>query len=135
MLKSVLYVLLMATTSVRFIDIVYLLLKDRTNLPVAVLAVTSAMIVYGVFLLAKKFISKVTLKQLMYFYIIQTVMIAFNLFYIAIFCPLRISAAETFIAGTFLDILVNCAVIHLCTKQLRSRYFAIVDSAILNRHV
>jgi len=127
LLKTVLYGLLVLTTAVRLANIVYLLVKESTNVPVPVLAVTTVMIVYGIFLIVKKFISKITLRQLMYFYIVQTIMIAFNLFYIAAFCPLRINAAEILVVGTFIDILINGTIIYLCMKKLRSRYFAVVE--------
>jgi hypothetical protein len=129
LLKIVLYGLLVLTTALRLANIVYLLVKETTNVPLPVLVVTTVMIAYGIFLIAKKFIGKVTLRQLSHFYIVQTVMIAFNLFYVAMFCPLRIDVSEILVVGTFIDILVNGTIIYLCTKQLRSRYFAVVEPA------
>ena len=134
MLKQVLYYLLLATTTVRFVDMIYLLAKDSTNLPVPVLVVTTLMVLYGIALIVRKFVGNVLLKQLMIFYMVQTVMIVFNLSYIAVACPLRISAAETFVVGTFLDIIVNFAVIYLCSRQMRSHYF-VVTELTTDRHV
>lgn len=136
MLKSVLYCLLFASTTARLADIVYLLVNKKTNLPVAVIAVTIVMILYGIVLLVKKVVGNVTLKQLMAFYVVQTVMIAFNLAYVAIASPLRVSMAETFIVGTFLDILINCCIVYFCMKQIRSHYFAVAQPVTsANRHV
>ena len=127
MLKTVLYGLIAFTTAIRLANIVFLLLKEDSNVPLPVFAVSTAMIIYGIILIAKKFINKVTLRNLMHFYIIQTFMIAFNLFYVAAFSPLRINASEILVVGTFIDILMNGTIIYFCTRRLRSRYFAVVE--------
>lgn len=122
LLKSVLYYLLLLTTTVRFADMIYLLAKDSTNLPIPVIAVTSLMILYGIFLGVKKFVTTIRMKQMLHFYLVQTGMIVFNLIYVAAFCPLRVSAVETVIVGTFLDVLVNAGLIYACLRQMRSFY-------------
>lgn len=137
MLKQVLYYLMLVTTTVRFVDMIYLLAKDNTNLPVPVLIVTTFMVLYGIYLVVRKFLGNILLKQLMTFYVIQTVMIVFNLVYFSIASPLQVSILETVAIGTFLDIIVNASVIYLCTKQMRSHYFAVTQpvAATSNRHV
>ncbi|MCL2035113.1 MAG: hypothetical protein FWG94_10350 [Oscillospiraceae bacterium] len=127
MLKIILYSLIAVTTALRLTNIVFLLVKEDTNVPLPVFAVTTVMIIYGIFLITKKFINKVTLRNLMHFYIVQTFMIAFNLFYVASFSPLRIHASEILVVGTFIDILMNGTIIYFCTRRLRSRYFAVVE--------
>lgn len=136
MLKSVLYYLLLLTTAARFIDMVYILSRSSTNLPVPVIVVTAAMILYGVVLLAKKFIGNILLKSLMWFYMVQILMIVFNLVYVSIVCPFQISTAETIIVGTFLDIIISGFAVYMCSKQMRSHYFTVAGSAATsNRHV
>lgn len=120
MLKSVLYYLLFLTTAVRFADIIYLLAKDRTNLPPAVIIVTAAMVLYGFALIFKRFIGHIRLKQFAVFYSVQTAMIVFNITYMAVTCPLTVSAAETLAVGTFLDIIVNCGILIACARQIKS---------------
>lgn len=133
MLKSVLYYLLLLTTTVRFADIIYLLARDNTNLPVPVIVVTSVMVLYGVFLAVKKFISNIRMKQLLAFYLVQTGMILFNLVYIAVACPLQINAAETLAAGTFLDILVNVGFICMMMRQIRNYGFSPVEHVAVSK--
>lgn len=120
LLKSVLYYLLLLTTTVRFADLIYLLSRDSTNLPVPVIIITSAMILYGIATGVSKFIRPLRMKPLLTFYKTQTAMIAFNLIYVAVASPLRMSAAETLIVGTFLDLLVNVGLIYVCMKRMRS---------------
>lgn len=124
LLKSVLFYLLALTTSVRFVDMIYLLIHGSTNLPVPVIAVTSAMILYGIILIVCKFISTIRMKRLLTFYLVQSVMIVFNLCYISFWCPLHISFAEALIIGTFLDLLVNVALLYVCFKRIRSIPFS-----------
>lgn len=130
MLKPVLYILLLLTTSVRFFDIVYLLAKENTNLPIPVILVTTAIILYGMVLAVRKFTSTIRLKQLMYFFIAQTGVIAFNLLYVSVATPLKMSVAEMLAAGTFLDLLVNGVLIYLCLRQIRSFHFPTVQEAV-----
>jgi len=119
LLKTVLYYLLLLTTTVRFIDIIYLMTRQTTNLPIVVLIVSTAMVLYGIVLLVKKVVGNVRLKQLTMFYMVQSVMIVFNLSYMAIVSPLKATGLETLIVGTFLDLLINCGIIYMATKQMR----------------
>lgn len=136
MLKQVLYSLMLAITVIRAACMGYLLIRGGTNVPFLVLAVMSCMIVYGIFLLVKRLFANVTLKQMMAFFMVESFAIIFNLIYISVTCPLRISTLETLVVGTFFDIIINLAVIYFCTKQIRSHYFAVAQPAVpSNRHV
>lgn len=130
-----LYWFLFVTTTARLVDFIYLLAVRGTNLPFSVIVVTGAMILYGAFLLLKRLFGNVTLKQLMAFYLLQTGMILFNLAYVSITSPLRVSMPEIIAIGTFFDVLINCCVVYFCTKQLRSHYFAVAQPlSPSNRH-
>lgn len=121
MIKLVLYILLFITTAVRLAGIIYLLAGESTNLPTLILAVTSATVLYGLALIIKRLVGSIRLKQLMLFFIIQTVAFSFNMAYFAITSPLKISFMETLAVGTFLDILLNCCAVYLCIRQMRGR--------------
>ena len=125
MLKSVLYYLLLATTALRLADVVYLLSNTSSHLPGVVFAVTSAMVLYGIVLLVKRFISSVRLSQLMAFFLIQIFAFAFNIAYVAFAVPLEITLLETVVVGTFLDILIDIVVVYLCFKHRRSRFVTV----------
>ena len=120
MLKSVLYYLLMLTTAVRFVDMVYLLSRGTTNLPLSTLIITSAVILYGAVLVARRFFGNIRLTQLMTFFAVHAVLISINLAVVAINVPFQVTLAETFIVGSFLDILVDCCAVYAGMKQIRS---------------
>ncbi|WRS26246.1 hypothetical protein U6B65_07735 [Oscillospiraceae bacterium MB08-C2-2] len=124
MLKSVLYYLTAVLTAVRFADMIYLLSADKTNLPIPVLVVTSAMIVFGLYLVVKKFIGVILLRQMTMFYLFNTVAILFNLIYTAVTSPFNITFLETIITGTFLDVIISVALLGMCIKRMRARYFS-----------
>lgn len=126
------YYLLLLTTGVRFVDMIFLLSKDSTNLPVPVIVVTSAMILYGIVLGVAKFASSVRMKQLAAFYMVQSAMIAFNMIYVAVACPLSISGVETLIVGTFLDLLVNVGLIYASRKRMRSFQLPVTGERSMN---
>lgn len=135
MLKQVLYCLMLFMTVIRAGDMGYILIKGSTNIPIPVIAVTSCVILYGAVLLIRRLFVNVTLKQMMAYFSIETLAIIFNLIYIATNCPLKISAAETLVVGTFFNIIVNLSVLYFSTKQLRSHYFAIAQPVTSsNRH-
>ena len=119
MLKSVLYYLLILFTGVRFIDIIYLLSTKPTNLPIPVIAVTSAMVLYGTVLIVKRFVSNLRMKELMAFYLVQAAAIVFNLAFVSRVCPLTLSFSEILCVGTFFDLIVAVSLVYYCVKQLR----------------
>lgn len=120
LLKSVMYYLLFCTTALRFADMIYILSKESTNLPIPVIVVTCAMILYGIALVVSKFVAPIRMKQVTLFYLVQSAMIVFNLIFVAVACPLSISAAETFLVGTFLDLLVNAGILFVSVKRMRA---------------
>ena len=120
MLKSVLYYLLMLTTAVRFVDMVYVLSRGTTNLPLSVLIITTAIILYGAVLLTKRFFSNIRLTQLMTFFAVHAVLVGINLAIVAINIPFQVTLSETFIVGSFLDILVDFCAVYAGFKQIRS---------------
>ena len=122
MLKSLLYSLLIITTAVRFVDMVYLISTGGTTLPVSVMIITSAMIIYGGLLIAKKITGSIRIGQLMAFYCVQAGIIIFNLLTIAIFYPLQLSFAEVLIVGSFLDLIVDFCAVYMCLKYMRSSF-------------
>lgn len=135
MLKTVLYGLLFATTTFRLADIIYLMARGNTNLPGTVFVVTGAVVVYGAVILVKRLNGNVTVKQFMMFFAVQAMAVIFNLSYVAITCPLRISGLETIAVGTFLDILVDICAVYFCMRQIRSHYFEVQPIVTANRNV
>lgn len=127
MLKSVLYYLLFLTTAVRFVDMLYLLSSDNTSLPIPVIVVTTVMIIYGMVLVVKKFVSNILIRELMVFYVAQAAMISFNLIYTAIACPLQLNLPEMFIVGSFVDLLIDFCVVYACFKKERSVYSPVMQ--------
>ena len=119
MLKSVSFLLLVAFTGLRLIDVMYLITRDSMNLPLAVIAITVVMVLYGIVLTVKQLVSRTTVKELMMFYILQASTIIFNLIFVAVACPVKLSLAEMLAVGTFLDLVVIGCVIYYGMKQLR----------------
>ena len=119
------YFLLVLTTTVRFADIIFLLTRESTNLPIAVLVVSTAMVLYGITLIMKKILGSVRFKQLTMFYLVQSAMIVFNLAFIAMAWPLKIGLIEIIVVGSFLDLLVNTGILLMGAKHMRSGYVTV----------
>lgn len=125
LLKTVLYYLVLITTGVKLADVIYLLAQNESNLPAAVFVAASFAVVYGIFLVFKRMISSVRLGQLMGFYIFYTLVIVFNLIYVAVGVPVKITLLEMVVVGTFLEILINITLISLCIRHRRGRFITV----------
>ena len=110
----------MVSTGVRLVDIIYLIADGRTNLPAAIIGVTGAMVVYGLFLVAKKVFFSIRVKELMAFYLVWAAAIVFNLSFLRISgYPFALSVPEFIAVGTVLDLLVVACIVYYGIKQMR----------------
>ena len=112
--------LVVITTILRFSNIIFVVTRDAVNLPALVLVLTSAMVLYGITLSAKRFFTTIRLKQFMVFFLIHSLIISFNIVYVAVTSPLQVTVSEALIVGTFFDLIVFGGVLFACIKQLRS---------------
>jgi len=119
LLKSVSFILMVAFTSLRLVNVMYLIACDTINLPATVIVLIAAMVIYGIALIVKQLIAKTTVKELMSFYIFQAITIAFNLVFVSIVCPVALTIAEILAVGTFLDLVIIAFVLYYGMKQIR----------------
>ena len=129
MLKTILYSLLIFSTTVRFVDLIYVLALQQTTLPLVVVIVAGASILVGLALVVKKFIGVLPLKQLMLFFIVEALAVSFNIAYLAMNYPLAITLAEAVLCGTFLHLIVDAIVVHTCMRSLRQQYAPVATAA------
>ncbi|MDR2908638.1 MAG: hypothetical protein LBU86_01970 [Oscillospiraceae bacterium] len=118
-MRTFLYIFLLFTTLLRLGAVIYLQLQPATNLPAPVYAVTAALVLCGVFLAVKRFISGLNLRNFRWFFTAQAAAFAFNIAWVAWTCPLRISPLEMIVTGTFLDVIASGAVIWTCARRMR----------------
>ena len=121
MLKIVLYLILFVTTLVRLVSVILLLVHEGTHLPIAVIVLTSFTVVYGVLLLVRRFILTVHPRHFIHFFVFQSVIFTFNLIFVSRTVPLEIRPLEVLVTGTILDLLIACAAIYYCIKNIRRK--------------
>ena len=122
-MKKILYWLVFLTSVVRLVSLVILFARGHTHLPAAVLAATSLTVLFGMFLLVRRFIFTLSLKHFVQFFALQSVVFAFNLVLTARVVLLDIDLVERLVVGNLLDILVGIAAIYYCAKAIRrSKY-------------
>ena len=126
MLKTVLYILLLLTTSLRLISVVFLLAAESTALPTIVLVTTSLSVFYGIFLLVRRFIFNLRLRHFVQFFAVQSAVMLFNLFFVSNSVMVALSVVEVIATGTFPDILINLTAIYYCVRSMRRRKFVTV---------
>jgi len=120
LLKSVLYYLILLTTGVRLVDMVYLLVKGGSNLPVSVMAVTGVMILYGIVIAFQK--RSVKIRSLIVFFAVHAALVVVNLVTVKIHVPMQITVAETLIVGSFLDIVIDACAMYAGLKFMSSEF-------------
>jgi len=120
----VLYTLLLLTTVTRFIGVVVLLTRDRVNLPTIVLVTTSLTVLYGIFLLIRRFVLTLHLKHFIQFFTVQSAVFIFNLSFVSNNIPLQITGIEALVTGSLLDVLINVVAIYYCIINIRRNKFA-----------
>ena len=122
MLKTVLYVILLITSVLRLISVVFVLMMgEATHLPTRVIVLTSITVVYGLLLLVRRFILSVHPRHFIHFFIFQTAVFAYNLIFVSRTVPLEIRPFEVLVTGTMLDILVAAVAIYYCVKNIRRK--------------
>ena len=119
-LKSILFYIMALFVGVRFVSIIYLMAVSSTYLPRAVVVLMSLIVLYGIILILKKFVFGIRLKEIIWFFMAQAAVVAFNLGYMMfIGYPLQLSLLEVTVVGTFLDLLTAACVLYYGIKQMR----------------
>ena len=129
MLKTVLYMLVLWTTAVRLVAIIAVLAVGTDSLPALVLVLTSLTVLYGVFLLIRRFVFTLHLKHFVQFFAAQSVVFWFNLSLVSRTVLLQISGLEAVVVGSLLDILINVVAIYYCVRSMRKSKRAAVGDA------
>jgi hypothetical protein len=129
LLKTILYWILIFSTTARFVDLIYVLALQQTTLPLVVVLVAAASVLVGIVLLVKKFIGVLPLKQLMLFFIVEAAATVFNIAYLAANYPLEITLAEAVLCGTFLHLLVDALVVYTCLRHLRQQFVPVAATS------
>ncbi len=128
MLKAVSHIIVAATTLLRLSMLVYLLLfRADTHLPVTVLVVTSAVVLYGLFITFRRLAGPMRITQMTVFFSVQSAAILFNLFFTSRNVPLALDVPEIITVGTFLDILINAYMIISIIRQRRNRFLTVAN--------
>jgi len=122
MLKKTLSFLVLATTVLRLGSLVYLLLLSSTNLPAPVLVITFLIMLYGLFLILKRLFLSISLRNYLWFFIIQPAAITINMIAVKATTPLQLSLYEIIVVGTFLDILIAVGAVYFCAGGIRKSY-------------
>jgi len=124
LIKTVLYTLLLLTTATRLTGVVILLALGSVNLPTTVLATTSFTVIYGIFLLIRRFVLTLHLKHFIQFFTVQSAVFIFNLSFVSNNIPLQITGIEALVTGSVLDVLINVVAIYYCVRNIRRNKFS-----------
>jgi len=122
-MKKTLYTLVFLTSLVRLVGVVILFARGFSNLPPTVLALTSLVVLHGMFLLVRRFIFTLHLRHFVQFFVLQSAVFAFNLLLTSRTVMLAIDIPERLVVGSLLDILVGVAAIYYCAKGIRKNKY------------
>ena len=125
MLKDILFVAVFLSTALRLGGITYLLVVPGSHLQVITFVVSSAVVLLGALLIFRRFFLSLQLRGYMVFFVFQGVAYLFNIIYAGITNPLRLTALEIMVTGTFLDVLIAACAVSSCLKQMKKGFTSI----------
>ncbi|MFV0399261.1 MAG: hypothetical protein ACK5LX_01410 [Oscillospiraceae bacterium] len=125
MLKSLMFYLMAAVALIRTGSSIYLLATGDTSLPIVVFVLTGITVLYALYLTVKRIFGVILLRQLSTYYIFQCTVVLFNLIFVALTVPTRITWIEIAAMGSLLDLLVGGVLIYYSLKQVRNHYLKV----------
>lgn len=115
-MKKFMFYLMALNTFVASIVMVVLLALGSSSLPVLVLALRGVMIVGGVALIVKRYLSWVRRGEIAVYYAADAVLAVFNLVFLSAFFPTDVSFFEFAVTGTLVTPVLNAVMILLLLK-------------------
>lgn len=130
MYKKILFYMMLAGCVTRVTAFVVLSLLGRVHLPLFVVVLSLLIAVYGIVLVVKQFVSKLTLGQLMSYQLAADVgaVISFVAMRLSL---VDVSLIETLITGSVLSVLLSVTVLYMTFR--RKRYITIQKRREENR--
>ena len=123
-MKRALYTLVFLISAVRLAGVVILFARGFSNLPPVVLTLTSLVVLHGMFLLVRRFIFALQLKHFVQFFVVQSVVLAYNLALTSRTVLLEIDLPERLVVGSLLDILIGVAAIYYCARSMHRKKYS-----------
>lgn len=117
MLKKVMFFLMAIYSAVRFLAMSYTISTQAGRLPVTVYVATGITVAVGLFLVCKRIIFRVRIRQMEFYYGLTALVAAFNLIFIKFTSRLEATAIDFFVIGTVLDVVVSVTFIVLAEKE------------------
>ena len=112
-MKKFMYYLMMLNTFVAAIALAVVFIMGNSSLPSIVLALRGALVVTGVVLVVKRYVSWVRRSEITGFYIAEAAIAVFNLIFLSVFFPVDVSFFEYAITGTLITPILNLALVFL----------------------
>ena len=130
MYKKILFYMMLAGCVTRVTAFVVLSLLGRVHLPLFVVVLSLLIAVYGIVLVVKQFVSKLTLGQLVSYQLVADVgaVISFVAMRLSL---VDVSLIETLITGSVLSVLLSVTVLYMTFR--RKRYITIQKRREENR--
>ena len=115
-MKKFMFYLMMLNTFVAAIALAVVFIMGNSSLPSIVLALRGALVVTGVVLVVKRYVSWVRRSEITGFYIAEAAIAVFNLIFLSVFFPVDVSFFEYAITGTLITPILNLALVFLLRK-------------------
>lgn len=117
MLKKVMFFLMAIYSTVRFLAMSYMISTQADRLPLMVYLAAGITVAVGLFLVCKRIIFRVRIRQMEFYYGITALAALFNLIFIKSTSRLQATAIDFIVIGTMLDIVVSVTLIVLAEKE------------------
>lgn len=117
MLKKGMFFLMSGYSAARFLAMSYTISTQADRLPAAVYVATGITVAIGLFLLCKRIVFRVKVRQMEFYYAVTAIVAIFNLVFVKYSSRLEATPVDLLVIGTLLDVVVSITLIVLAEKE------------------
>lgn len=116
MIKKILLAIISILVTARLIPFALIISSD-TSLPWLVIASSLIICFYGIYVIAKGILKKVNLKEIIFYFSIEAIIVFLNLLYCKFILQSSLNIWEILFVGNVLTVIVNPIVVFLLSKK------------------
>lgn len=117
MLKRVMFFLMAAYSLLRLLALAYTVAVQVERLPVLAYILSGATVVIGLFLVCKRILVGIRMRQVELYYFVTALTSAFNLIYVRFTSRIDATLVDFLVIGTVLDIVVSVTLLVMAEKE------------------
>lgn len=120
MLKKFMFFFMVVLTAARFTAASYVLSLKKPEaeaLPLAIYISMGIVVIAGIVLICKRFITKVSKREMELYYLLTALAVVFNLIFMKVICRIDVTLVEFLVVGTIMDVVISVTLIFMAERE------------------